>query len=156
LEVRRISPSDTLPLRQIILHPNLPIDSCQYPGDQDDQTFHLGAFEKGKLVSIASFYFERHPQFDDPYQFRLRGMATSLKFQNKGLSQALLNRGFPIVKQNQCTLVWCFARKNAVGFYQKVGFEICGDYFENKDEGQQILMLKSLIDDSTSKSERSS
>lgn len=127
-----------------MLRPGLPIDTCVFEGDQDDQTFHLGAFVEGKLVSIASFYFERHPDLDELYQFRLRGMATLQEHQNKGLSASLLNRGFPIIRQNQCNLVWCFARETAIGFYEKNGFKGSGEIFEIEGVGPHLLMINQL------------
>ena len=144
MEVRRINHRDTYSIRQKILRPNGREKDCQFEGDNDDQTFHLGAFIDGKLVSIASFFFERHPRFDEPYQFRLRGMATIEEYRKQGLSAALLNRGFPIIKQNLCHLVWCNARKEAIGFYSKNGFETVGEEFEVEGIGPHILMVKNL------------
>lgn len=144
MEVRRISHKDTYKIRQLILRPNGTEKDCHFEGDNEDQTFHLGAFVDSQLVSIASFFFERHPKFDEPYQFRLRGMATLNEHRMKGLSSALLNRGFPIVKQNQCHLVWCNARLEAVGFYLKNGFEKVSEEFDVPNIGPHILMVKKL------------
>ncbi len=144
MEVRRISHRDTYAIRQIVLRPNGTEEDCHFEGDNEDQTFHLGAFIEGKLVSIASFFFERHPMFDEPYQFRLRGMATLDEHRKKGLSSALLKRGFPIIKQNLCHLVWCNARKEAVGFYLNNGFEAIGEEFQIDGIGPHLLMFKKL------------
>ena len=123
MKILRISPRDTTQIRHKILRPGKPIEDCFYAGDEEDQTFHLGAFFDNQLVSIASFYFEKHPFIAEPYQYRLRGMATLAEFRSKGLSSALLKMGFPIVKQNLCSLIWCNARLSAQGFYEKNGFE---------------------------------
>ena len=127
-----------------MLRPKLKVEECGFPGDDDDQTFHLGAFIDGKLVSVASFYFEKNPKLDEPYQYRLRGTATLEEHQRKGLSQELLKVAFPAIKQNLCTLVWCNARETAVGFYQKTGFEKVGDVFEIPGIGPHFLMFKKL------------
>lgn len=142
MEIKRISADDTIPIRQKMLRPGFPIEDCRFRGDEEDQTFHLGAFENGKLVSVASFYFERHTEMDGPYQYRLRGMATLPEYQGRGLSSDLLSTAFPIIKQNFCNLVWCNARLAASGFYQKVGFEKKGEVFEITNVGPHYLMYK--------------
>lgn len=117
------------------------IEDCHFRGDDDELTFHLGAFVDKKLVSVASFYFESNDSFPQhPYQFKLRGMATLPEFQGQGLSQALLRTAFPVIKQNQCTLLWCNARVSAMGFYTKVGFTANSEPFEVPHIGKHILM----------------
>jgi predicted GNAT family N-acyltransferase len=144
LKVLRINAADTFQIRQQMLRPGQSIDQCTFTGDEDDQTFHLGAFKEGKLISVASFYFEKHPILEEPYQFRLRGMATLDEHQNKGLSRALLKTAFPIIKQNLCPVVWCNARIGAVGFYQKIGFEKTAEEFDIPGIGPHLLMFKSI------------
>lgn len=144
MKVLRVSASDTLPLRQLLLRPGYTHEDCTFEHDEDEQTFHLGAFIENKLVSVASFYFERNPTFEEEYQYRLRGMATHPDFQRKGLSRELLKVAFPIIKQNLCTLVWCNARVEAVGFYQTVGFEKVGEQFDIPDVGLHYLMFKKI------------
>jgi len=111
-----------------------------FQGDDDELTFHLGAFVDKKLVSIASFYFEKNDTFPEQYQYRLRGMATLPEYQGQGLSSALLRTAFPVIKQNQCTLLWCNAREKAMGFYEKVGFRPTGEHFSIPQIGKHILM----------------
>ncbi len=145
MKVLRISGNDTRSIRHQVLRPDLGIDSCVFPHDDDDQTFHLGAFIDNKLVSIASFYFEVNETFDDENQYRLRGMATLPEFRQKGLSSELLKMAFPIIKQNFCTLLWCNARTSASGYYHKVGFEKIGEEFDIPEIGPHILMYKPII-----------
>ena len=140
MEVLRIKSIDTYPIRQKMLRPNGTIEDCMFQGDGDELTFHLGAFVDKKLVSVASFYFEKHPSFTDNYQYRLRGMATLPEFQGRGLSSALLRTAFPVIKQNQCTLLWCNAREKALGFYSKVGFKPTGELFTIQNIGKHNLM----------------
>ncbi len=144
MKVLRISTRDTYPIRHQVLRPGRPLETCFFDRDGDEQTFHLGAFIETKLVSIASFYFEKHPKLEDPYQYRLRGMATLPDFQRQGHSSELLKMGFPIIKQNLCSLVWCNARVSAQGFYEKIGFKTIGDVFEIPDVGPHLLMVKYL------------
>lgn len=131
---------DTHAIRHKMLRPNGTLEDCVFQGDNDELTFHLGAFVDKKLVSVASFYFERNEKFPDVNQFRLRGMATLPEFQGQGLSSALLRTAFPVIKQNQCTLLWCNARERAMGFYTNVGFVAHGEHFSIPNIGKHILM----------------
>lgn len=131
---------DTYPIRQKMLRPNGTVEDCMFKGDSDELTFHLGAFVDKKLVSVASFYFENNTNFSDTYQYRLRGMATLPEYQGQGLSSALLRTAFPVIKQNQCTLLWCNAREKALGFYEKVGFLPTGELFSIPQIGKHMLM----------------
>lgn len=145
MKVLRINASDTYQIRNQVLRPGKPIDSCHFKNDENEQSFHLGAFIDSQLVSVASFYFEKHKDLAEEYQYRLRGMATLAEHQGKGLSSALLKTAFPIIKQNFCQLLWCNARTTAQGFYQKVGFEKIGEEFDIKDVGPHVLMFKTIV-----------
>jgi predicted GNAT family N-acyltransferase len=142
MDVKRISASDTYKIRQMLLRATGTVEDCHFKDDDKDQTFHLGAFEEGKLVSVASFYFENHLNHKDEfeYQYRLRGMATLPEVQGKGHSSSLLKTAFPIIAQNQCHFLWCNARTSAQGFYEKVGFQSSGKTFNIESIGPHILM----------------
>lgn len=145
MKVLRINSGDTHEIRGQVLRPGLPLSEAMFKGDDDDQTFHLGAFVENKLVSVASFYFENHPNLTEhPFQYRLRGMATIEGHRRQGLSKALLRMAFPIIKQNLSTLLWCNARSKAKGFYETVDFSSVGDEFEVEGVGSHYLMFKNI------------
>ena len=58
MKVLRINASDTYDIRYKMLREGRPKEEVHFENDDDDQTFHLGAFYDNKLVSVASFYFE--------------------------------------------------------------------------------------------------
>lgn len=144
MQVKQINAIDTINIRKEMLRQDFPPEACHYPGDDDDLTFHLGGFMDNKLVSIASFYFQNHPDIPEENQFQLRGMASLPEFQGKGLSSMLLKTAFPIIKQNMVNTLWCNARKTAVGFYEKVGFEKLGSEFEVDNIGTHVVMMKKI------------
>lgn len=144
MQVKQINAIDTINIRKEMLRQDFPPEACHYPGDDDDLTFHLGGFMDNKLVSIASFYFQNHPEIPEENQFQLRGMASLPEFQGKGLSSMLLKTAFPIIKQNMVNTLWCNARKTAVGFYEKVGFEKLGNEFEVDKIGTHVVMMKKI------------
>ena len=144
MEILRISTKDTLPIRNEVLRNGLPVSSCYFEGDNEDQTFHLGARVDAQLVCIASFYFVRHENFPNENQFQLRGMATLENYRGRGLAQALLKMAFPIIEQNFCDLLWCNARVEAMSFYENLGFEKTGEIFDVKGVGPHRLMFKHI------------
>lgn len=146
MKVLRINAADTYQIRQKVLIPDHDIKKVKFEHDDDeDISFHLGAFKDSQLVSVASFYYERNTLFSDQHQYQLRGMATLPEYQGQGLSSELLNMAFPIIKQNFCTLLWCNARVTAIGYYQKVGFKIHDETpFEIEGIGAHVLMYKNI------------
>lgn len=140
--VKQIEAKDTYTIRQAMLRPGHPIESCHFDKDSDEVTFHLGAFVDDHLASVASFYLNKTDNFDDEYQFQLRGMATLPEYQGQGLSSALLRTAFPLIKNNHVNMLWCNARTSAKGFYEKVGFEVIGSEFEIEGVGPHYLMIK--------------
>jgi len=146
MKVLRINAVDTYQIRQKVLIPDHDIKKVKFENDDDeDISFHLGAFKDSQLVSVASFYYERNTIFSDLHQYQLRGMATLPEFQGQGLSSELLNMAFPIIKQNFCTLLWCNARVTAIGYYEKVGFKIQDQtVFEIEGIGPHVLMYKNI------------
>jgi predicted GNAT family N-acyltransferase len=146
MKVLRISAQDTYQIRQQVLVPSHDLQKAKFENDDDeDVSFHLGAFKQSKLVSVASFFYERNPIFPDLHQYQLRGMATLPENQGQGLSSELLATAFPIIKQNFCTLLWCNARESATGFYEKAGFKKLNDeVFMIDDIGPHVLMSKQI------------
>lgn len=141
VEVRKIETKDTYPARQEVLRPGRPLETCFFEGDDLEQTFHLGAIIDEKIVSVASFYLEAHPDIANPFQFRLRGMATLEAYRGKGIACSLLKAAYPLILKNHVHLLWCHARSEAVGFYDKMGFQTQGEEFEIPDVGPHFLML---------------
>ena len=74
MEVLRIKANDTYAIRHKMLRPSGTLEDCIFQGDHDELTFHLGAFVDKKLVSVASFYFEKHPLFEQVYQYHRHGV----------------------------------------------------------------------------------
>ena len=142
MNVKQIDAKDTYKIRQEVLRPGQPIETCQFVKDEEDATFHLGAYIDDELASIASFYLAQNESVEDEYQYQLRGMATLSQHQGKGLSSALLRAAFPLIKKNHVNILWCNARTSAKGFYEKVGFESTGSEFEIENIGPHYLMLK--------------
>lgn len=144
MDVRQIESKDTINIRKLVLRPDGTLEECVFEGDTNEATFHLGAYIDDELASVASFYLDNHPKIKDTYQFRLRGMATLPEYRKRGLSQALLQTAFPLIKQNNIETLWCNARVSAQGFYEKAGFEVVSDVFDIPNIGPHVVMIKHI------------
>ncbi|MBF0298207.1 MAG: GNAT family N-acetyltransferase [Oligoflexia bacterium] len=147
MQVLRIHAQDAYPLREKLFTPKggqSQVDLSKFNKDMDDKTFHLGAFIDQVLVSVASFYFSKHPDISSPYQYQIRGLATFPDYRNKGVASTLVKTAYPIITQNQASLLWCSSRIDSVSFFINLGFRPIGGPFEIIEVGQQQLMYKSL------------
>jgi GNAT superfamily N-acetyltransferase len=145
VEIRRITYQETLPLRKKILKPFLSENECVNPGDELPTTYHLGLFYNNHLVSISTFLLESHPDFSAGHPYRLRGMATDVRYQGHGFGQMVLRHGVELIKEKRADFLWFNARQKAFSFYEKLGFRYHGPMFDLKDIGPHKVMYKILI-----------
>lgn len=127
--VKRISQQDTFALRSAVLRNNKPLAECVLPTDGATGIYHLGYFVDDRLISIGTFFPEDY-KTEGIGGFRLRGMATHPDFAGKGFGAALIKFAIDELTSAQASYIWCNARKIAVGFYHKLGFEIISDEFD--------------------------
>lgn len=145
LEIRRISTTETLHLRQRVLKPFLLPEQCLNEGDDLPTTYHFGLFYDNRIVTNATFLFESHPQLSAGFPYRLRGMATDSAYQGKGFGQKVLTYGVEFLRLKRCDLIWFNARESAFRFYEKLGFLHHGPLFEINGIGPHKVMYKPLI-----------
>ena len=148
--IRPISAAATRPLRAEVLRRGQPASDLVYPGDDAPHALHVGAFVDDALAGIATVYPEPMPiPPDDPDDadgldrasaFRLRGMATRGTLQGQGLGRRVLTRCLDHVREAGADVLWCNARTNARGFYERLGFRTAGDEFEIEGIGPHFVM----------------
>ncbi|MHA4894695.1 GNAT family N-acetyltransferase [Pedobacter sp. PWIIR3] len=141
--VKYINSDQVLPLRSKVLRNGLDPDKCKFPTDEITDGFHLGCFVGEELVSIATFFPEDYPE-QGTGGYRLRGMATDSLSAGKGYGAELINFAVETLTSANASYIWCNARKIAVGFYHKLGFEIISDEFEVPGIGPHFNMIKLL------------
>jgi GNAT superfamily N-acetyltransferase len=143
-EIKEINPELTYEIRHIVLRPNQTIKECMYETDLETGGFHVGAFHKGKLISVVSFCMENNPKFSSEKQYRLRAMATLPEFRKLGAGRELVNYGENIIKARGYDLLWCNGRTTAQEYYERLGFKIYGSIFDYPPIGPHIAMYKKL------------
>ncbi|MBM7691069.1 putative GNAT family N-acyltransferase [Peribacillus deserti] len=144
MEVLRIEAKDTYIIRHNVLRPNQTIDDCKFLNDEENNTFHLGGFIQGELISIASFYKEKNSGFDDEHQYRLRGMATLPHYRSRKAGSILIKEAELLLQSRKASVWWCNARTSASGYYQKLGLRVHGAIFEIDGIGPHVMMYKNL------------
>lgn len=135
----------TYPIRQKVLRNGKPIESCFFEGDSEESTFHFGIYINEKLAGIATLLESKNDFLSNNIQCQLRGMAILEEYQNKNAGTQLLKKieQFCILEGKE--IIWFNARKSAVEFYKKSGYEILGKEFEIENVGTHFLMFKKLI-----------
>lgn len=142
--IKPISSKETLSLRQLVLRPGKSVDECVFEGDNEPENFHLGAFEGKVLAGIVSLMNRKNTAFTEKKQFQLRGMAVLPEFRNRKIAVELLKAAEEELHAQKAEIIWCNARKIAIGFYEKNGFERIGGLFEIPQIGPHCLMVKKL------------
>ena len=142
MEIKKISSSATYPVRHEVLRKGKPIETCQFKGDDDENTVHFGLYQKEQLIGIISIFKEKNNLFQEKNQFQIRGMAVLEDFQGKGFGAELVK-----VVENHCInlnvdLIWFNAREIAVPFYKKLGYTSIGDSFLIPEVGIHFVMYK--------------
>lgn len=142
ISIKKITAEETYPIRLEILRKNIPLP-YKFNGDFDNETFHLGAFDNEKLISVSSFMKVDNPQFVGK-QYQLRGMATVNEYQGTGTGKLMMQKSFEILDELNTQYLWCNARVIAVNFYKKQGFNAVGELFEIPLVGPHFVMVKKI------------
>lgn len=143
-DVRIISAAQTRPMRQQVLRPGLTLDQLVYPGDDDDETRHFGAFLVDRIVGIASVYRRPMPERGDAADWQLRGMASLPELRGTGVGAAVLLATIDYVAAQGGRRYWCHARTGAKGFYRKHGFITQGGVYDIPGVGPHVLMCREI------------
>ena len=113
-----------------------------FDGDDDAHAFHFGAFVADRLLGCVSYLpapYEGEPAY------RLRGMAVQADYQGCGIGRVLaVESERQLVALTPVRLLWCNARRQAVGFYEKLGWTVTGEPFDVEGIGAHSLMIKRL------------
>jgi ribosomal protein S18 acetylase RimI-like enzyme len=142
--IQKITATETYPVRHIVLRAGKPIESCQFDRDELVSTHHFGYYLNNQIIGVISLFEIKNEQFVAQKPFQIRGMAVLPTFQKQGIGEALVSEAEKFITTQKADLIWFNARTTAVGFYQKMGYEILGPEFEIYDVGPHFLMYKKL------------
>lgn len=138
IKIKNISAQETYEIRLAVLRNNIDLP-YKFKEDEFENTFHLGAFYNNKLVGIASFMRNRIDVVKGE-QYQLRGMATLPEVRGMGAGRSLIEEAKRTLKAKDIDVLWCNARKEAVGFYKSLNFVTIGEEFEVQKVGPHFKM----------------
>ena len=71
-------------------------------------------------------------------------MASSPKVRGQNFGKKVIDFALEELKKRNVEILWCDARNVALGFYEKMGFTIIGDYYDVPEIGPHKLMYYRL------------
>ncbi|MBS1667794.1 MAG: GNAT family N-acetyltransferase [Bacteroidetes bacterium] len=113
----------------------LSFDEADIEKEKDDVC--IGAFEDGKILGCCLL-----TKLDDR-SMRLRQMAVTNNSQRNGVGRVMMDFAENIARDLGYKTMVMHARKTAIGFYQKQGYTISGEEFEEVTL-PHFLMFKNL------------
>ena len=141
--IRRAALGEIVALRHRELRPGRPPHTARFPGDDEADTLHVGAFlvSGGEAVGCASFV--RRP-LQEESGWQLRGMATRTDLHGRGIGRAVLRFAEDVLRGGDIRLLWCNARVGAVGFYETMGWTVASEVFDVPTVGPHRVMRRVL------------
>ena len=137
IQLKPICTKDTYMVRHPVLRNGLPIETCAFDRDEDNDTLHLGAYTDKKLIGVLTLL----PNASD---VQLRGMAVLPEMQKLGIGYQLILEAEKRVIQMGISLLWMNARLIAVPFYEHCGYQKQGVKFRLPYGGDHYKMIKQL------------
>jgi len=111
-------------LRNEILRRPLGLQFTPEELEKEKEEILIGAFEEEKMLGCCMLIMEA------ANSVRLRQMAVVNNLQGKGIGRALMQFAENIARDRGFHKITMHARKTAVGFYEKLGYRISGQEFE--------------------------
>ena len=124
-------------LRNDILRKPLGLSFLPQELENEKDEILIGAFEDEKMLACCMLIKI------DPSTVRLRQMAVLKNLQGKGIGRALMQFAENIARDRKFKKIMMHARKSATGFYEKQGYQVTGDEF-NEVTVPHFVMEKEL------------
>lgn len=112
-----------LKLREAVLRKPLGMEFSALELEQEKNNLLIAAYEDKQMLGCCMLVEE------DPETVRLRQMAVVKDLQGKGLGKALMTFAENLARDRGYKRITMHARKNAIGFYEKLGYRIKGEEF---------------------------
>jgi len=111
-------------LRNEILRRPLGLSFSEDELEKEKNNLMMAAVEDGKMLGCCMLVEE------DPKTVRLRQMAVRNDLQGKGVGKALIQFAENLARDHGYEKITMHARKNSLGFYEKMGYQVSGNEFE--------------------------
>lgn len=125
-------------LRDDILRKPLGLSFSPEELEKEKENMLIAAFEEEQILGCCMLVEE------PPSGIRLRQMAVLNDLQGKGIGRALMNFAENLARDRGFRAVTMHARKNAVGFYEKMGYRVTSDEFTEVNIPHFVMEKKLL------------
>ena len=145
MEAKQITAEQTRDLRHRVLWPHKDrMEECMIDIDHGEDAIHLGTFDGDRIVSVLSLFEMSSPKLDFERQYRLRVMGTDPEYGGLGAGKLIVELAKEVIREKSYDIIWCYARKVALGFYDRLGFKIIGDWYDVPEIGLHKTMFFKL------------
>jgi ribosomal protein S18 acetylase RimI-like enzyme len=123
-------------LRMEILRKPLGLTFTKEELDNEKNDILIGAFDEDKMLGCCIL-----TKIDDR-RIRLRQMAVQKNLQGKGIGESIISFAEVIARDKGYKILTMHARDTAIGFYEKFGYTIKGEQFEEVKTKHHIMEKK--------------
>ena len=123
-------------LREDILRKPLGLSLSPDELENEKDNMLIGAFEDEDMLGCCMLVEENRDTV------RLRQMAVLNDLQGKGIGRALMNLAEKLARDRGYKKLSMHARKNVVGFYEKMGYKVQGDEFVEVTIPHYVMVKK--------------
>ncbi len=116
--------NDMVKLREEILRRPLGLSFTPEELEKEKGNLMMAAYDDDKMLGCCMLVAE------EPHTVRLRQMAVRNDLQGKGVGKALIQFAENLARDHGYRRITMHARKNALGFYEKMGYRVHGNEFE--------------------------
>ena len=136
---RRVAVAEIIPLRHRILRAGLPLEAAEFDHDHDPATRHYAACRGDTPLACLTLVAS---EWERRAAWQLRGMATDVSAQGRGLGRRLLAEAVADARATEPDRIfWCNARVSAAGFYERFGWRVLSEPFEIPTAGPHVKMV---------------
>jgi N-acetylglutamate synthase-like GNAT family acetyltransferase len=136
--IREIGLELVLPIRREVMWPDESIDFIRIVGDE--KAVHFGYFVDHEIVGVVSVFKHNN-------SFQFRKLAVMMAYQGKGVGTKLVEYVKIYCESLGGENLWCNARLEKIGYYEKMKFIPSGEIFNRKKRSYRIMVygLTNLI-----------
>lgn len=133
-EIRETEIEKVLELRHKVMYPEKEADYVKLA--DDEKGIHLGLYIDSRLISAISLFTEEK-------SMQFRKFATLQNEQGKRHGTMLLNEVIDYAKRNNMEKIWCNARIEKTGFYEKFGFNKTDKQYIK--DGRKFIIMEKIL-----------
>jgi len=116
-----------------------------FSGGMPDGARHFAAIDGERIVGVCLIVPAPAPFDASKRAWMLRGMAVDPALQGQGIGAPLVKHVLALAEEEQVEILWFNARRVAIGFYARLGFQKWGEEFEIPNVGPHTVMFRTLV-----------